>query len=103
MWALLSSVQDLYGSEHDIVISQAMLSRTLNQAGLTRKILQKLAAEWDDVRHEELKARLLNNLIGDGSEFVVIAEMSKNEKTCTALWMGIKGTTHTTYQCLYLW
>ncbi|KAJ8584410.1 hypothetical protein M405DRAFT_826896, partial [Rhizopogon salebrosus TDB-379] len=33
--------------EHNIIISLSILSRTLEQAGLTRKILQKLAAERD--------------------------------------------------------
>jgi transposase len=60
--ALLSVIQDLFAAdadlffdevrtwlafEHNIIISLSILSRTLEQAGLTRKILQKLAAERD--------------------------------------------------------
>jgi hypothetical protein len=60
--ALLSVIQDLFAVdadlcldevrtwlafEHNNNISLSILSRTLEQAGLTRKILQKLVAERD--------------------------------------------------------
>jgi transposase len=94
--ALLSAIQDLFAVdadlfldeactwlafEHNIIISLSTLSRTLEQAGLTRKILQKLAAERDDIRREEFQASLHDDFIGDGSEFVVLDETSKNERT----------------------
>jgi hypothetical protein len=44
--------------EHNIIISLSTLSRTLEQAGLTRKILQKLAVERDDIRREEFQMTL---------------------------------------------
>jgi len=59
---LLSAIQDLFAVnanlfldevctwlafEHNNIISLSILSCTLEQAGLTRKILQKLAAERD--------------------------------------------------------
>jgi len=52
------------------------LSRNLKQAGLTRKILRKLASERDEVRREEFKAGLHDNFIGDGSEFMKPARMT---------------------------
>ncbi|KAJ8597077.1 hypothetical protein M405DRAFT_804425, partial [Rhizopogon salebrosus TDB-379] len=60
--ALLSAIQDLFAVgadlfldevctwlafEHNNIISLSILSRTLEQADLTRKILRKLAAERD--------------------------------------------------------
>jgi hypothetical protein len=45
------------------------------------KVLQKLACERDEVRREEFRASLRNDFIGDGSEFVVIDETSKNDHT----------------------
>jgi hypothetical protein len=75
MRALLSAVQDLFAVdadlcldevctwlafEHNIIISLSTLSRTLEQAGLTRNILQKLAAECDDIRREDAGFMLTN-------------------------------------------
>jgi len=67
--------------EHDIFISTSSLSRTLNSVGLSRKILQKLASERNEACREEFQDYLRDNFIGDGSEFVVIDETSKNERT----------------------
>ena len=61
--------------------TRSTLSRTLEQAGLTRKILQKLNAERDDIRRKEFQAGLRNDFIGDGSTFVILDETSKNERT----------------------
>ncbi|KAJ8584064.1 hypothetical protein M405DRAFT_827490 [Rhizopogon salebrosus TDB-379] len=47
--------------EHNNTISLSTLSHTLEQAGLTRKILQKLAAERGDIRREEDAGSLLTN------------------------------------------
>ncbi|KAJ8587260.1 hypothetical protein M405DRAFT_821850 [Rhizopogon salebrosus TDB-379] len=73
MRALLLAVQDLFAVdadlcldevctwlafEHNIIISLSTLSRTLEQAGLTRNILQKLTAECDDIRREEAEFML---------------------------------------------
>jgi transposase len=41
--------------EHRITISTSALSRNLTQAGLTRKILRKLACERDEVRVSDYK------------------------------------------------
>jgi hypothetical protein len=57
------------------------LSLNLKNAGLSQKILQKLAFEHDEVRWEELKASLCTNFTGNDSEFVVLDATSKNECT----------------------
>ena len=44
-------------------------------------MLQKIALERDEVRREEFKQMLQTDFIGDGSEFVVIDETSKNDRT----------------------
>ncbi|KAJ8580190.1 hypothetical protein M405DRAFT_700798, partial [Rhizopogon salebrosus TDB-379] len=65
--ALLSAIQDLFAVdanlfldevctwlvfEHNNIISLSTLSHTLEQADLTRKILQKLSAERDNIHRE---------------------------------------------------
>jgi hypothetical protein len=65
---------------HDIVISVSALHENLKEAGLTRKILHKIALERD----EELRAQWREmqrdpRMQGDGSEFVCLDETSKNE------------------------
>jgi hypothetical protein len=81
--ALLSVIQDLFAVdadlfldevctwltfEHNNTISLSTLSRTLEQAGLTRKILQKLAAERGDIRREEDAGSLLTNVSAEPME-----------------------------------
>ena len=44
-------------------------------------MLQKLASERDEARHDEFKQRLQTDFISDGSEFVVVDETSKNNWT----------------------
>ena len=74
--ALLSAIQDLFAVdanlfldevctwlafEHNIItISLSTLSRTLEQVGLTRNILQKLATERDDICPEDAGSMLTN-------------------------------------------
>ena len=94
--AILGAIEDLYlqesdlfldeictwlAIEHHIEISTSALSRNLIDAGLTRKMLQKLASERDEVRREEFKQMLRTDFVGDGSEFVVVDETSKNDRT----------------------
>ena len=45
------------------------------------KVLQRLASECYEARREDFKASLKNYFVGDGSEFVVLDETSKNERT----------------------
>jgi len=66
---------------HDIAISTSTLSRNLAEAGLTRKILHKIAAERDEERRREFRELVHNNFQGDGSELIFIDETSKDERT----------------------
>jgi len=68
--------------EHDIAISVSALHLALKNAGLTRKLLHKIAIERD----EELRAQWRDMQAGDdflhdGSQFVCVDETSKNELT----------------------
>jgi len=68
--------------EHNLIISKSTLSCNLAQAGLTYKILHKIAIdpdeelrdEWKESHHDWTKFQ------GNGSEFVCIDDTSKNEK-----------------------
>jgi hypothetical protein len=48
--------------------SLSTISRTLEQAGLTSKILQKLAAERDGIRREEDAGSMLTNVSAEPME-----------------------------------
>ncbi|KAF7965917.1 hypothetical protein HWV62_40966 [Athelia sp. TMB] len=67
--------------EHDMILSTASLSRTLDQAGLTRKKLKKIAIERDEALRQEWRNSLEADFGGDGNEFICVDEMSKNEHT----------------------
>jgi transposase len=95
--AVLTAVHTLYASEsdlyldelvlwlaveHDIIISTSALYQTLKSAGLTRKILHKIALERDEELREqwrEMQASVA--FLPDGSQFVCLDETSKNELT----------------------
>ena len=53
------------------------------EAGLTRKVLHKLALECDEPLTEDWKHGLQNDFFRDGSEFVCVDETSKNELSYT--------------------
>lgn len=53
---------------------------------MTQKVLQKLAIEHNEACQQEFKDSLQNHFIGDGSEFVVLDETSKNECTYAQLY-----------------
>lgn len=65
--------------EHSIIVSTSTLSQNLLEAGLTHKILHKLASECDEILWAELKQSIHENFIGNGSEFVCVDETSKNK------------------------
>jgi len=69
------------GVVHGITITLSTLSRNLLDAGLTRKKLRKIAAERNEIACEEFRTMLQTEFIGDGSEFVVIDETSKDKCT----------------------
>ncbi|KAG2039026.1 hypothetical protein BDR03DRAFT_824769, partial [Suillus americanus] len=87
--ALFAEESDLYLDEvvtwlaltHNISISVSTLRHNLNEAGLTWKLLHKLAAERDEECCHKWKELMQTNFAGDGSEFVFVDEVSKNEIT----------------------
>jgi transposase len=94
--ALMTACEDLFTEEsdlyldevvtwlaltHNISISVSTLCRNLKEAGLTWKLLHKIAAERDEQCRNEWRESLRTNFAGDGSEFVFVDEVSKNEKT----------------------
>jgi len=77
----LDELCTLLAAEHGIIVSQSTLSRNLMEAGLTRKVLHKLALECDEALRVDWRNGLQNDFFGDGSEFVCVDETSKNELT----------------------
>lgn len=68
---------------HDIVISISALQATLVRAGITRKMLQKVAKERNEAGRDDSRAciRDPDNFSGTGMEFVAVDESSKDERT----------------------
>jgi transposase len=66
---------------HDIAISVPALQQNLEDAGLTCKILHKIAAERDEVPHAEWRENITQNFSGTGDEFVFADKISKNDHT----------------------
>lgn len=64
---------------HDIVISCSTLQETLQAAGLTWKLLQKLALERDAALRLEWKEFVLEHGEGQACKFVIVNETSKND------------------------
>jgi len=64
---------------HNITISKSALQKNLQDVGLTRKLLHKIAWEWD----EEARCKFFNVIhdhsAGLGEEFMFVDEMSKND------------------------
>ena len=95
--AVLTAVHTLYASEsdlyldelvlwlameHDIIISTSALCQNLKSAGLTRKILHKIALERDEELREQWKEMQVSAaFLPDGSQFVCLDKTSKNELT----------------------
>jgi transposase len=68
---------------HDIAISISALQKTLVRAGLTRKMLQKIASERNEEGREDYRdcIRDPDSFSGTGLEFVAVDESSKDERT----------------------
>ena len=92
--AVLTAIEDVYKSEadayldelawwlaihHDIAISRSALQDTLREAGLTRKLLHKIARERDAEQRADFLAVIHDHSAGQGEEFVFVDEMSKND------------------------
>lgn len=68
---------------HDVVISKSALHDNLRKAGLTRKLMRKIAQERDEVLRAEYRLVIKNEFSGTGCEFVTVDESSKDERTLT--------------------
>jgi transposase len=94
--AVLTAVYDIYKGEpdtyldelqwwlavnHDIAISLSALQKNLQDAGLTRKLLQKIAKERDEQLRQEYWDVVNGELLGDSDLLVFADETSKNELT----------------------
>jgi transposase len=78
----LDELCTLLAAEHGIIVSQSTLSRNLTEAGLTQKVLHKLALERDEALREDWGQGLqTHNFFRDGSEFVCVDETNKNDIT----------------------
>jgi transposase len=76
----LDKMQWWLAVHHDIAISIPALHRNLVEAGLTRKLLHKIARERDEVAREEWRHDIRQSFEeGTGDEFVFVDETSKND------------------------
>ncbi len=76
----LDELQWYLGIHHDISISISSLQENLDKAGLTLKVLHKVASERDEQLREDFRTTLRTEFTGTGDEFVAIDESSKNER-----------------------
>jgi transposase len=75
----LDELQFWLAIHHDIAISVSALQQNLEDAGLTRKILHKIAVERDEVLRAKWRENITQNFSGTGNEFVFADEISKND------------------------
>lgn len=77
----LDELQWMLAIHHDIPISVSALQDNLVKAGLTRKLLHKIAIERDNERRATFLAGICNldHFSGTAEEFVTVDESSKNE------------------------
>lgn len=75
----LDELQWFLAVHHDIPISIPTLQQNLEKAGLTRKLLHKIACERDVQARTNFLHAIQTEFSGTGTEFVVIDESSKNE------------------------
>ena len=98
MLAILTAVKELYKNHpntyidklqwflvvhHDIPISIPALHDNLEKAGLSCKILHKIACECDVQTRNNFLHAICTKFSGTGTEFVVINESCKNEHNVT--------------------
>ncbi|THV06429.1 hypothetical protein K435DRAFT_960414 [Dendrothele bispora CBS 962.96] len=79
----LKELQWYLAIHHDLAISIPALHSNLEKAGLTRKVLQKIAEERDEQLRTDFKNCIQNPQFfsGTGREFVTVDESSKNDHT----------------------
>lgn len=80
---MLDELQWHLAIHHDVAISISALQATLVRAGLTRKMMQKVASERDEEGREDYRACIQDpdTFSGTGLEFVAVDESSKDERT----------------------
>ena len=83
---MLTAVHTLYSTDSDLYLDELVLwlaiHHNIAKAGLTRKILHKIALERDEVlRQQWREMQAIDNFVADGSWFVCLDETSKNELT----------------------
>ena len=118
VWATLTALHTLYEQEsnlyldelvtflaveHGIIVSLSTLSQNLFEAGLTRKILHKLASECDEILQEEWKQSIHNNFASDGSEFIFVDETSKNELVYACHYGRAMSGSHALLRDVFVW
>ena len=101
--AVVTSIKEIYNNEadayldelvwwlaihHDIAISRSALHKNLQEVGLTRKLLHKIAWECDEEAQWEFMEVIHDHSGGQGEELVFVDEMSKNDHD-TAWWYGL--------------
>lgn len=64
---------------HDLPISLSAIRVNLKKAGLTRKMLQRIARERDEERRASFVHAIQHDFSGTGEEFITIDESSKND------------------------
>ena len=121
--AVLTAIQDIYqedsdlyldelctplAAEHQIFVTTLTLSQNLIEARLTRKVLHKLAIEWDEILQEDWRNGLCNDFSDIGSEFICVDETSKNNITYTHssadLWKPCEFYgSYGSMKCLWIW
>jgi hypothetical protein len=73
----LDKLQWFLAIHHDIVISISALQENLNKAGLTRKMLHKIAHERDEERRAEFLHCIQNDFSSTGGEFVALMSLAR--------------------------
>jgi transposase len=79
----LNELQWFLAIHHDIVISISALQVNLDKAGLTQKILHKIAKERDEEHRTTYCHCIQNDFSGTGGKFVAVDKSSKNEHDVT--------------------
>ncbi|PPR01443.1 hypothetical protein CVT24_001906, partial [Panaeolus cyanescens] len=91
--SILSNHPDTYLDElqwhlavyHDLPISLSAIHVNLKKAGLTRKLLHRIAQERDEERRASFVHSIQHDFSGTGDEFIAIDESSKNDHTYNRL------------------
>jgi transposase len=82
-YTYLDELQWFLAVHHDTAISISSLQENLQKAGLTRKVLHKIAIERDEELRAHFRASIRDpqHFSGSGMEFVTVDESSKDERT----------------------